>query len=213
MFVSGSTVIAATHSSASFSSVRIQSASWNSDLEAFEEEHEIHLPLSDGEHMVAVGHVACFETGLYESYLVLATSNSLLIGRLELNTGSSASSSFHILGEVSLPWNLFGELGVVVGGGSLASVQECWLANGPTMVAVHHRQVLVASLVQRGGKQRFLLDDPSSSYSLDFEWEAYALFRSFERFLFCEDRVLCLSNSASSIADADCSSSSSPVSR
>lgn len=183
-FVGCSTFTEATHISTP-PSLLLRSARYERSDNCFCPLEELTLSLSEAEYLAASGYVACHTTGLLRSFLVLGTENSLVIGRLDLK-----HSEFESLGKVFLA-----DLG---GQEELCGVQGCWLADGPTVVALHQGRVIVAA-------ER---EEAHNVFDHDFQlrWKAHILDGQFKRLFVCGDRVLCLSS-------ADIDVSSPPLSR
>lgn len=134
----------------------------------------LQLPLAEDEHVAAVGNVGCRKTGLMCTFVVVATRESLTIGKLDVE-----NSSYEATGTISLPQ---GE-----GGGEVCL--QCWLADGPTVVARYQGKVVVASERQE-----------RAVAFLEFErhgcpnWKADVLEASFEQVFVAGNRVLCVSS-------------------
>ncbi|KAG0554122.1 hypothetical protein KC19_12G064500 [Ceratodon purpureus] len=142
----------------------------------------LKLPLAEDEHVAALGKVGCRKTGLMCIFLVVASRESLTIGKLDIE-----NSSYEVTGTIAVPR----------GEGAGEECLQCWLADGPTVVARYQSKVVVASERQ----------EQSVPY-LEFGrhgcpmWKATMLEGSFQRVFVAGNQVLCVS----SVSGSDSSS-------
>ena len=136
------------------------------------------LALADDEHVAALGNVGCRKTGLMCTFLVLASGDSLTIGKLDIE-----NSTYEATGAITLPQ---GE-----GGGEVCL--ECWVADGPTVVARYPSKVVVASERQEGIVPYMEFERHGRP-----KWKADMLEGSFQRMFVAGTQVLCVSNISAS---------------
>lgn len=145
-------------------SLTLHTARFDKSLEAYIDEGVLRLPLIEDEHVAALGNVGCRSNGLMCSFLVIATTKKLTIGRLDIG-----KSSYEATGTIG------------VDDDDDEPCLECWLTDGPTLVAWYPNKVVVASECQeRHGS---------------LGWKAHVLQRAFHRVFVVGNRVLCVASS------------------
>eukprot|EP00249_Psilotum_nudum_P024307 c29148_g1_i4 orf=238-2658(-) len=114
--------------------ITVVSSTWDRHLQQFMPPRHWHLPLSGDIQLLAAGNVESYEFGEYQPHLVIKWKSSLLIGSL-----SVVADSFTNLVEITLPASIAGHNPALK-----LFVEECWITDGPIVVAVCKEVLLVA---------------------------------------------------------------------
>ncbi|XP_024361576.1 uncharacterized protein [Physcomitrium patens] len=139
------------------------------------------LPLAGDEHVAALDSVGCRKTGLMCTCLVLASRERLRIGRLDIE-----NSTYEVAGSISLAEE-----------GDVGECLQCWLVDGPTLVAWFGSKVVVAS-----DRQEHILPYLAFERHSCSSWKADMLEGSFQRVFVAENQVLCVSSVAASASSS-----------
>ncbi|KAL2620662.1 hypothetical protein R1flu_000867 [Riccia fluitans] len=164
----GQTIVLVKRPPQSRTHIHVIAAEWEHANECFVLSSRILVPVAANAELLAGGSVLDSETGLYRSYLVLGKADSIYICGLDFDQESP-----DLITKLPLPnssWSATSE-------SSLCRIEDCWLIDGPIVVAVREGQLLLVTSEASYRSTEFdeIEEEDLQSKTVITPWEAHVL--------------------------------------